>query len=216
MGCSGEGELPQDHLPPGCPALDSRQRRSQTAFFHECGWDLSCVGAARLFEVPKVISPAPWPPMALTSRTGASTGLHPQRPITMYGSSKVFAELLGRFLPDEIWDRFSLRALPFHRRPRGQNSATSLSTMPGPWKEPLWRAVRYLCGAQIRCPPLLQDAARSVFYWLLLPQSPPHGVLPLAGSSHDLREQLVSEIRKTSLKLDSIISLIPWLWPFPQ
>jgi threonine 3-dehydrogenase len=69
----------------------------QSSFFANVAGTFHVLEAARIFEVPKVLFTSTTATYGLDIKGTVIDDFTLQRPITMYGSTKVFGELLGRF-----------------------------------------------------------------------------------------------------------------------
>ena len=171
----------------------------QSAFSSNVAGTYHVLEAARLFNVPKVIFSSTRGTYGLDIQKSVIDDFTLQRPVTMYGTTKVFAELLGRFYRGKYGIDF--RALRFPSvigpgtRSTGLTMYNALAVEKAFYGEPYDIFVE----PDVRCPVLyFKDAARSL---LLLEAAAPEaiqtvcyliaGVKPPTSAA-----ELVAEIRK--------------------
>ena len=171
----------------------------QTAFSTNVAGTYHVLEAARLFEVPKVIFTSTMATYGLDIKGPSLDDFTLQRPITMYGSNKVFGELLGRFYRTRYGIDFRCVRYPSIVGPGAGIRHVSIYNAWAVEKAFYGEPYDIFVEPQIRCPILyFKDAARSV---LLLATAPPESIRMvcylLAGTKPmPSAEELVSEIRK--------------------
>jgi threonine 3-dehydrogenase len=155
--------------------------------------------AARLFQVPKVLFPSTVATYGLDITGGVIDDLTLQRPITMYGSTKVFAELLGRFYRTKYGLDFRAVRYPSVIGPGAKSPHISIYNAWAVEKAFYGEPYEIFVEPEVRCPVLyFKDAARAL---LLLEAAPTEAIRTvcylLAGIQPAVSAgQLVSEIRR--------------------
>jgi len=171
----------------------------QSAFSTNVVGTYHVLEAARLFDVPKVIFTSTMATYGLDIQRPVIDDRTLQRPITMYGSSKVFAELLGRFYRTKYGIDFRCVRYPSIAGPGAKIPHVSIYNA--------WAVERAFYGEpydiivepQIHCPVLyFKDAARSL---ILLAGAPAESIQMICYTLAGIKpttsaEELVSGIRK--------------------
>jgi threonine 3-dehydrogenase len=155
--------------------------------------------AARLFQVPKVLFTSTTATYGLDIQGKVIDDTTLQRPITMYGSTKVFAELLGRFYRTKYGIDFRAVRYPSVIGPGARTAHISIYNAWAVEKAFYGEPYEIFVEPQVRCPVIyFKDAARAL---LLLEVAPAEAIQTvcylLAGiQPTSSAEELVAEIRK--------------------
>ena len=155
--------------------------------------------AARLFRVPKVVFTSTIATYGLDISGNVIDDTTLQRPITMYGSTKVFAELLGRFYRTKYGIDFRAVRYPSVIGPGAKTAHISIYNAWAVEKAFHGEPYEIFVEPQVRCPVIyFKDAARAL---LLLEAAPADRIQTvcylLAGiQPTGSAEELVAEIRK--------------------
>ena len=171
----------------------------QSAFSSNVAGTYHVLEAARLFNVPKVIFSSTRGTYGLDIQTPVIDDFTLQRPETMYGSTKVFAELLGRFYRGKYGIDFRALRFPSVIGPGTQSTGLSMYNALAVEKAFYGEAYDIFVEPEVRCPVLyFKDAARSL---LLLEATPPEKIQTvcylIAGVKPPISAgELVAEIKK--------------------
>jgi nucleoside-diphosphate-sugar epimerase len=155
--------------------------------------------AARLFQVPKVIFTSTVATYGLDIQSPVITDATIQRPITMYGSTKVFAELLGRFYRTKYGIDFRAVRYPSVIGPGAKTAHISIYNAWAVEKAFYHEPYQIFVEPQVRCPVIyFKDAARAL---LLLEAAPAEAIRTVCYLLAGIRpmisaEELVGEIKK--------------------
>jgi threonine 3-dehydrogenase len=155
--------------------------------------------AARLFKVPKVIFTSTVATYGLDIQSKVINDATIQRPITMYGSTKVFAELLGRFYRTKYGVDFRAVRFPSVIGPGAKTAHISIYNAWAVEKAFYHEPYQIFVEPQVRCPVIyFKDAARSL---LLLEAAPAEAIRTVCYLLAGIRpmisaEELVGEIKK--------------------
>ncbi len=155
--------------------------------------------AARLFQVPKVVFTSTVATYGLDIPGKVIDDTTLQRPITMYGSTKVFAELLGRFYRTKYGIDFRAVRYPSVIGPGAKTAHISIYNAWAVEKAFYGEPYGIFVEPQVRCPVIyFKDAARAL---LLLEAAPADTIQTLcyllAGIQPTISaEELVAEIKK--------------------
>jgi len=171
----------------------------QSSFSSNVAGTYHILEAARLFKVPKVIFTSTTATYGLDIQGKVINDYTLQRPITMYGSTKVFAELLGRFYRTKYGIDFRAVRFPSIIGPGAKTAHISIYNAWAVEKAFYGEPYVIFVEPHVRCPVLyFKDAARSL---ILLEAAPAEaiqtvcyllaGIQPLISA-----EELVAEIRK--------------------
>ena len=171
----------------------------QSAYSTNVGGTYHVLEAARLFRVPKVIFTSTTATYGLDIQGQRINDSTLQRPVTMYGSTKVFAELLGRFYRNKYGIDFRAVRFPSVIGPGAKTAHISIYNAWSVEKAFFGEPYEIFVAPHVRCPVLyFKDAARSL---LLLEAAPAESIKTvcylLAGIQPMISaENLVSEIQK--------------------
>lgn len=171
----------------------------QSAFFSNVAGTFHVLEAARLFNIPKVIFTSTTATYGLDIQAPVIDDFTLQRPITMYGSTKVFAELLGRVYRRKYGIDFRAIRLPAVIGPGGKTYHISVYNTWAVEKAFYGEPYEIFVEPDIRCPIIyFKDAVRGL---LLLEAAPAEavqtvcyliaGIQPMVSA-----RELVDEIRK--------------------
>ncbi|MBU1207531.1 MAG: NAD-dependent epimerase/dehydratase family protein [Proteobacteria bacterium] len=155
--------------------------------------------AARLFDIPKVIFTSTIATYGLDIQKPVINDFTLQRPITMYGSTKVFCELLGRFYKTKYGIDFRAVRFPSVIGPGAKTAHISIYNAWAVEKAFYGEPYDIFVTPETRCPVLyFKDAARSL---LLLEAAPAEAIQTvcylLAGiKPMNSAAELVAAIRK--------------------
>lgn len=155
--------------------------------------------AARLFNIPKVIFSSTRGTYGLDIQTPVIDDFTLQRPTTMYGSTKVFCELLGRFYRSKYGIDFRVIRFPPVIGPGTQSIGLSQYNSLAVEKAFYGESYDISVEPEVRSPVLyFKDAARSL---LLLEAAPPEKIQTvcylIAGVKPPISAaELVAEIKK--------------------
>jgi len=171
----------------------------QSSFATNVAGTYHVLEAARLFQVPKVLFTSTIATYGLDISQKVIDDTTLQRPITMYGSTKVFAELLGRFYRTKYGIDFRAVRYPSVVGPGAKTAHISIYNAWAVEKAFYGEPYQIFVEPQVRCPVIyFKDAARAL---LLLEAAPAHAIQTvcylLAGiQPANSAEELVAEIRK--------------------
>jgi nucleoside-diphosphate-sugar epimerase len=171
----------------------------QSSFATNVAGTYHVLEAARLFKVPKVIFTSTVGTYGLDIQSQVINDATIQRPITMYGSTKVFAELLGRFYRTKYGIDFRAVRYPSVIGPGAKTAHISIYNAWAVEKAFYGEPYQIFVEPQVRCPVIyFKDAARSL---LLLEAAPAEAIRTvcylLAGIQPMISaEELVGEIKK--------------------
>ena len=171
----------------------------QSSFSTNVAGTYHVLEAARLFRVPKVIFTSTVATYGLDIQSKTINDSTLQRPITMYGSTKVFAELLGRFYRNKYGVDFRAVRYPSVVGPGAKTAHISIYNAWAVEKAFFGEPYEVFVAPHVRCPIIyFKDAARSL---LLLEAAPPEAIRTvcylLAGIQPMISaEELVGEIKK--------------------
>ena len=171
----------------------------QSSFASNVAGTYHVLEAARLFKVPRVIFSSTTATYGLDIQGPVINDFTIQRPITMYGSTKVFAELLGRFYRTKYGIDFRAVRFPSVIGPGAKTAHISIYNAWAVEKAFYGEPYEVFVEPQIRCPVIyFKDAARSL---LMLEGAPPEaiqtvcyllaGIQPLISAG-----ELVAEVKK--------------------
>lgn len=146
----------------------------QSAYSTNVAGTYHVLEAARLFKVPRVIFTSTIATFGLDIRGGVIDDFTLQRPITMYGTTKVFGELLGRFYRTRYGIDFRAARFPSVIGPGAKTGHISIYNAWAVEKAFYGEPYEIFVEPQIRCPVIyFKDAARAL---LLLEAAPPEAV----------------------------------------
>jgi nucleoside-diphosphate-sugar epimerase len=171
----------------------------QSSFATNVAGTYHVLEAARLFKVPKVIFSSTVATYGLDIQSQVINDATIQRPITMYGSTKVFAELLGRFYRTKYGVDFRAVRFPSVIGPGAKTAHISIYNAWAVEKAFYGEPYQIFVEPQMRCPVLyFKDASRAL---LLLEAAPAESIQTvcylLAGIQPMISaEELVGEIKK--------------------
>jgi threonine 3-dehydrogenase len=135
----------------------------QSAFATNVAGTYHVLEAARLFQVPKVIFTSTIATYGLDIQEPVINDSTLQRPITMYGSTKVFGELLGRFYKTKYGIDFRAVRFPAVIGPGAKTAHISIYNAWAVEKAFYGEPYDIFVTPEIRCPVLyFKDAARSL------------------------------------------------------
>jgi threonine 3-dehydrogenase len=171
----------------------------QSSFLSNVAGTFHVLEAARLFNVPKLIFTSTTATYGLDIQGSVIDDSTLQRPITMYGSTKVFGELLGRFYRTRYGIDFRAVRFPSVIGPGARVAHISIYNAWAVEKAFYGEPYDIFVEPEIRCPILyFKDAARVL---LLLEAAPPEsirtvcyliaGIKPMISAA-----ELVAEIKK--------------------
>lgn len=171
----------------------------QAAFSSNVAGTYHVLESARLLGVSQVIFTSTTATYGLDIQRPVIDDFTLQRPVTMYGSTKVFAELLGRFYRTKYGIDFRAVRFPSVVGPGAKNAHISIYNAWAVEKAFYGEPYDIFVEPGIRCPVIyVKDAARSL---LLLAEAPPQaiqtvcyllaGIKPLISA-----QELVAEVRK--------------------
>lgn len=178
---------------------DSSDADPQSSFFSNVVGTYHVLEAARLFNVSKVIFSSTTATYGMDIKSPVIDDFTLQRPTTMYGSTKVFAELLGRFYRTKYGIEFRAVRFPAIIGPGAKTAHVSIYNAWAVEKAFYREAYDIFVEPDVRCPVLyFKDAARAL---LLLEAAPAEkiqtvcyliaGIKPMASA-----RELVAEIKK--------------------
>ncbi len=171
----------------------------QSAFATNVAGTYHVLEAARLFNIPKVIFTSTIATYGLDIQKPVINDFTLQRPITMYGSTKVFCELLGRFYKTKYGIDFRAVRFPSVVGPGAKTAHISIYNAWAVEKAFYGEPYDIFVTPEIRCPVLyFKDASRSL---LLLEAAPAEAIQTvcylLAGiKPMNSAAELVAAIRK--------------------
>jgi threonine 3-dehydrogenase len=171
----------------------------QAAFSSNVAGTYHVLEAARLFGVPKVIFTSTMATYGLHIQGAAINDFTLQRPITMYGSTKVFAELLGRFYQTRYGIDFRAVRYPSIVGPGARIAHVSIYNSWAVEKAFYGEPYDIFVEPEIRCPVLyFKDAARALILLEAAPVESIEMVCYLLGGIKPMTSarELVTEIRK--------------------
>ncbi|MBP1718679.1 MAG: hypothetical protein H6Q43_2117 [Deltaproteobacteria bacterium] len=146
----------------------------QSAYATNVAGTYHVLEAARLFQVPKVIFTSTIATYGLDIQKEVIDDFTLQRPITMYGATKVFGELLGRFYRTKYNIDFRAVRFPAIIGPGAKTAHISIYNAWAVEKAFYNEPYEIFVEPQIRCPILyFKDAARSL---TLLNSAPPAAI----------------------------------------
>jgi threonine 3-dehydrogenase len=146
----------------------------QSAYSTNVAGTFHVLEAARLFQVPKVIFASTIATYGLDIQAPVIDDYTLQRPITMYGATKVFGELLGRFYRTRYNIDFRAVRFPAIIGPGAKTAHISIYNAWAVEKAFLNEPYEIFVAPEIRCPILyFKDAARSL---VLLNSAPPAAI----------------------------------------
>jgi nucleoside-diphosphate-sugar epimerase len=171
----------------------------QSAFSSNVSGTYHVLESARLFSVPKVIFTSTIGTYGLDIQKPLIDDFTLQRPVTMYGSTKVFAEHLGRFYRTKYGIDFRAVRFPSVVGPGAKSSHISIYNAWAVEKAFYGEPYEVFVEPEVRCPILyFKDAVRSL---LLLERAPAEaiqtvcyliaGIKPITSAG-----ELVAEVRK--------------------
>jgi len=171
----------------------------QSAFATNVAGIFHVLEAARLFNVPKVIFTSTIATYGLDIQKPVIDDFTIQRPVTMYGSTKVFGELLGRFYKTKYGLDFRAVRFPSVVGPGAKTAHISIYNAWAVEKAFYGEPYDIFVEPDIRCPVLyFKDAARSL---ILLEAAPSEaiqtvcyllaGIKPMSSAA-----ELVAAIKK--------------------
>ena len=135
----------------------------QSAYATNVAGTYHVLEAARLFQVPKVIFTSTIATYGLDIQKDVIDDFTLQRPITMYGATKVFGELLGRFYRTKYNIDFRAVRFPAIIGPGAKTAHISIYNAWAVEKAFYNEPYEIFVEPQIRCPILyFKDAARSL------------------------------------------------------
>lgn len=135
----------------------------QSAFATNVTGTYHVLEAARLFQIPKVIFTSTIATYGLDIQDPVINDTTLQRPITMYGSTKVFGELLGRFYRTKYGIDFRAVRFPAVVGPGAKTAHISIYNAWAVEKAFYGEPYDIFVAPEIRCPVLyFKDAARSL------------------------------------------------------
>lgn len=171
----------------------------QSAFSSNVAGTFHVLEAARLFGVPKVLFTSTTATYGLDIKGSTIDDFTLQRPITMYGSTKVFAELLGRFYRTKYGIDFRAVRFPSVIGPGAKIAHISIYNAWAVEKAFYGEPYDIFVEPEIRCPVLyFKDAARVL---LLLERAPKEAIRTVCYLIAGIKPiicaaELVSEIKK--------------------
>jgi nucleoside-diphosphate-sugar epimerase len=171
----------------------------QSAFATNVAGTYHVLEAARLFNIPKVMFTSTIATYGLDIQEPVINDFTLQRPITMYGSTKVFGELLGRFYRTKYGIDFRAVRFPAVIGPGAKTAHISIYNAWAVEKAFYGEPYDIFVAPEIRCPVLyFKDAARSL---LLLEAAPAKDIQTvcylLAGiQPMNSAEELVAAIKR--------------------
>jgi threonine 3-dehydrogenase len=146
----------------------------QSAYATNVAGTYHVLEAARLFQVPKVIFTSTIATYGLDIQKDVIDDFTLQRPLTMYGATKVFGELLGRFYRTKYQIDFRAVRFPAIIGPGAKTAHISIYNAGAVEKAFANEPYEIFVEPQIRCPILyFKDAARSL---ALLNSAPPKAI----------------------------------------
>jgi len=146
----------------------------QSAYATNVGGTYHVLEAARLFQVPKVIFTSTIATYGLDIQKDVIDDFTLQRPLTMYGATKVFGELLGRFYRTKYQIDFRAVRFPAIIGPGAKTAHISIYNAWAVEKAFSNEPYEIFVEPQIRCPILyFKDAARAL---TLLNSAPPEAI----------------------------------------
>ncbi len=171
----------------------------QSAYATNVAGTYHVLEAARLFNVPKVIFTSTIATYGLDIQKDVIDDFTLQRPTTMYGSTKVFGELLGRFYRSKYGIDFRAVRFPAVIGPGAKTAHISIYNAWAPEKAFYNEPYEIFVEPEIRCPIIyFKDAARSLALLSAAPQSAIQticyliaGIKPMSSAA-----ELVAAIRK--------------------
>ena len=171
----------------------------QAAFSTNVAGTYHVLEAARLFRVPKVIFTSTMATYGLHIQEPVINDFTLQRPITMYGSTKVFAELLGRFYRTKYGIDFRAVRYPSIVGPGANVAHVSIYNAWAVEKAFYGQSYDIFVEPDIQCPILyFKDAARAVILLDAAPAESIQMVCYLLGGIKPMTsaQELVAEIKK--------------------
>jgi nucleoside-diphosphate-sugar epimerase len=146
----------------------------QSAYATNVAGTYHVLEAARLFQVPKVIFTSTIATYGLDIQKDVIDDFTLQRPLTMYGATKVFGELLGRFYRTKYNIDFRAVRFPAIIGPGAKTAHISIYNAWAVEKAFFNEPYEIFVEPQIRCPILyFKDAARAL---ALLNSAPPEAI----------------------------------------
>jgi len=146
----------------------------QSAYATNVAGTYHVLEAARLFQVPKVIFTSTIATYGLDIQKDVIDDFTLQRPLTMYGATKVFGELLGRFYRTKYQIDFRAVRFPAIIGPGAKTAHISIYNAWAVEKAFSNEPYEIFVEPQIRCPILyFKDAARAL---TLLNSAPPEAI----------------------------------------
>ena len=146
----------------------------QSAYATNVAGTYHVLEAARLFRVPKVIFTSTIATYGLDIQKEVIDDFTLQRPLTMYGATKVFGELLGRFYRTKYQIDFRAVRFPAIIGPGAKTAHISIYNAWAVEKAFYNEPYEIFVEPQIRCPILyFKDAARAL---TLLNSAPPEAI----------------------------------------
>jgi nucleoside-diphosphate-sugar epimerase len=146
----------------------------QSAYATNVAGTYHVLEAARLFQVPKVIFTSTIATYGLDIQKDVIDDFTLQRPLTMYGATKVFGELLGRFYRTKYQIDFRAVRFPAIIGPGAKTAHISIYNAWAVEKAFYNEPYEIFVEPQIRCPILyFKDAARAL---TLLNSAPPEAI----------------------------------------
>jgi threonine 3-dehydrogenase len=146
----------------------------QSAYATNVAGTYHVLEAARLFQVPKVIFTSTIATYGLDIQKEVIDDFTLQRPLTMYGATKVFGELLGRFYRTKYQIDFRAVRFPAIIGPGAKTAHISIYNAWAVEKAFSNEPYEIFVEPQIRCPILyFKDAARAL---TLLNSAPPEAI----------------------------------------
>jgi nucleoside-diphosphate-sugar epimerase len=146
----------------------------QSAYATNVAGTYHVLEAARLFQVPKVIFTSTIATYGLDIQKDVIDDFTLQRPLTMYGATKVFGELLGRFYRTKYQIDFRAVRFPAIIGPGAKTAHISIYNAWAVEKAFYNEPYEIFVEPQIRCPILyFKDAARAL---ALLNSAPPETI----------------------------------------
>jgi threonine 3-dehydrogenase len=171
----------------------------QSSFSTNVAGTYHVLEAARLFQVPKVIFASTIATYGLDISGKVIDDSTLQRPITMYGSTKVFAELLGRFYRTKYAIDFRAVRYPSVIGPGAQTAHISIYNAWAVEKAFYGEPYEIFVEPQVRCPSIyFKDAARALLALEAAPADAIQTVCYLLAGIQPITsaEELVAEIGK--------------------
>jgi threonine 3-dehydrogenase len=171
----------------------------QSSFATNVAGTFHVLEAARLFQVAKVVFTSTIATYGLDIQAPVISDYTLQRPITMYGSTKVFAELLGRFYRTKYGIDFRAVRYPSVIGPGGRTAHISIYNAWAVEKAFLGEPYEIFVEPHIRCPVLyFKDAARALLMLEAAPAEAMKTVCYLLAGIQPMNsaEELVAEIKK--------------------